>query len=286
MRCTRAAVASLVIASASCGGGGDGVVPDSATEDARPTPDAYPPDASPPDASPPDAGPADAGSADAGEVADAVVPVDAPDAGMEIPPPPALGPQLARRGRAAVKETMIGTFEDDATTRAAMRDAYDRAPDPAAWRETVLAPGVTIERELMTNFAIFDAVDRDLLLTDRTLTGCGNVFRYSPPPGPATSYLGAAAIFADDQLYLDTARPTCDVYLDLEIEHASAGDIAHASCGGRTPSRDVIDATYSVLAAGLDALDRQADFAGRITDGAPVHQDIQETTFPFLGPPH
>jgi hypothetical protein len=277
MRWTWTALVALVIGSAYDDRGGD-VVPDGDALDASPELDAGPPDASPPDAGP----------LDAGEIDDAGAPADAaPDAAMVIPPPPTLGMQLARRGRAAVKETMIGTFVPDAATQAAMRDAYDRASNPADWRETELLPGgVTIEGELRANFAIFDAVDRDLLLTDRTLTGCGNALRYSPPPGPATSYLGAAVIFADDQLYIDTARPACGVYLDLEIEHASAGDLAHASCGGRTPSRDAIDVTYSVLAAGLDALDRQADFAGRITDGAPVHQDIQETTFPFLGPPH
>jgi hypothetical protein len=163
-----------------------------------------------------------------------------------------------------------------------MRDAYNRAPDPATWKATVLEGTVTVEAELKANLAVLDAIDKGLVVA-RELTGCGNAVLYAPLPGPA-SYQGAAEIFADDQLYIDTSKPTCEVYLSLEIEKASNATFPHRECGGRTPSHDAIDTTYSVLAGGTDALD-PATLNGQISDGAAAHHDVQDT-FPFLGAPH
>jgi hypothetical protein len=217
-------------------------------------------------------------------VPDAVVPGDqgTPDDGG-IPAPPVLGAQLSRAGRPVVKRALIGPFADEAT-RAAAWQAYDRASDPASWKTTQVRPGVTIAGELAANLAVFDAIDKGLVVPNRTLAGCGNAFRYAAPPS-AQSYAGGAEIFADDQLYIDTAKPTCGVYLALEIELASAGTFVHAACGGRTPAHDVVDATYSVLGSGTDALDPANGLSGRISDAVGPHSDTSES-FPFLGAPH
>jgi hypothetical protein len=199
------------------------------------------------------------------------------------PPPPVLGRQLSRAGRAMVKRALIGAFADEAT-RAATRDAYDRAPDPAGWKAAPLSASVTVGDELATNLAVFDAIDKGLMVPNQTLAGCGNALRYARPPG-TQSYQGAVEIFADDQLYIDTSKALCGAYLALEIELASAGTFVHTTCGGRTPGDDVVDVTYSVLASGVDALDPANQLAGRIRDAVSPHGDITDT-FPFLGPPH
>jgi hypothetical protein len=203
-----------------------------------------------------------------------------PDAGG-VPPPPMLGVQLDRLGRPAISTALIAVFGPAGAAQAAQKDAYHRATDPATWATAPLQANVTIERELATNLAVFDALDTGLSLLG---AGCGNALRYSGPPG-ATSYLGAARLFADDRLYVDTSKATCTTYLALEIELASAGSYVHDTCGGRTLTHDAIDVLYSVVAAGIAGLDPGNGFAGRIRDGVGPHSDVTNS-FPFLGPPH
>lgn len=201
--------------------------------------------------------------------------------GAPIPAPPTLGAQLDRMGRPLIATALIGVFAQDP---AAVRDAYDLASDPAAWPTTLLPTGRTIEAEIEANLAVFDAWD--LAASNISLpTGCGNALSYLGPPG-AMSYRGAADLFADDQLYVDTAITTsCAVYLAVELAHADMR--GHIDCGGRMPSHDVVDMTYSVLAAGLNGLGFQsANYAPKIHDGVTAHADIKESVFPFLGPQH
>ncbi|MBL0215898.1 MAG: hypothetical protein IPQ07_18715 [Myxococcales bacterium] len=94
-----------------------------------------------------------------------------------------------------------------------------------------------------------------------------------------------ATVLSDDQLYVDTTKLTCNFYLSLEVEVATGGGVAHTQCGGRTLAHDVIDTSYSLLAAGLGGFDAANSFAPRIHDNAPVHTDITDT-FPYLGAPH
>ncbi|MBZ5644676.1 MAG: DUF4331 domain-containing protein [Acidobacteriia bacterium] len=209
--------------------------------------------------------------------------------GAPTPPPPALGSQLDRMGRPLIGTALIGVFAP-AADQAAMRDAYNRAPDPAAWATTMVATSVTIEAEMENNLAVFDAFD----IEDPNIANgrCGNALRYlSPavPPGPTSSYRVAADLFADDELYVDTAFTSCPIYLALEMQYATTGSITrgHTTCGGRTPSQDVVDLTYSMLAAGSDGVDpATSDGAPTIHDGVAAHADIKESVFPFLGPPH
>src|SRR5512139_2376123 len=68
---------------------------------------------------------------------------DAPGA----PAPPALGPQLDRMGRPAIRTMLVGTYAAPAV-QAERRDAYDRAADPASWPTATLQTNLTIQREL------------------------------------------------------------------------------------------------------------------------------------------
>ncbi|HEX7838216.1 MAG TPA: hypothetical protein VF469_12165 [Kofleriaceae bacterium] len=207
-----------------------------------------------------------------------------PDAPV-MPSPPALGAQLDRAGRPAISTLLIGTFAAE-PTRTAVKDAYRRASDPMTWKTTMLRPNVSIEQELETNLAAFDALDTGM--TSVLMAGCRNALRYITPTGPM-SYQVAADMFADDELHVDTSLPTCEVFLALELEYGTGGGggFAHTTCGGRMPSHDAIGMMYSVFAAGAYGVVQQSD--GTLTpllhDNAPVHGDLKDT-FPFLGPPH
>jgi len=198
-----------------------------------------------------------------------------------------LGAQIDRVGRPAISTLLIGTFAAPAT-RTAAQDAYRQASDPATWKTTMLRPNVTIEQELETNLAVFDALDTGLPPPPppAPLFGCGNAFRYNSPTG-ATSYQLAADMFADDELHVDTAKPTCNVFLALELDYGSFGRFTHTTCGGRMPTHDAIDMMYSVLAAGALGVVQQGngDLVPVIYDNAMVHVDVTDK-FPFLGPPH
>src|ERR1700704_617712 len=204
--------------------------------------------------------------------------------GAPLPRPPALGSQLDRMGRPLIGTALIGVFAP-AQDQAAMRDAYNRAPDPAAWATTMISTGMTIEAEMETNLAVFDAFDiGDTMMIPNA--ACGNALRYLTPlspPGPMSSYRVAAGVFSDDELYVDTARTICPIYLALELELASASQTIepHLTCGGRMPSHDVGDMTSPMLAAGHSGFDVPSNnYAPTLHDGVAAHADIKESVFP------
>jgi hypothetical protein len=207
-----------------------------------------------------------------------------PDA-AGMPMPPALGAQLDRMGRPGVAELLVAPFGGaDAADRQA---AYRQAADPAAWKTTQLATNVTVESEFKTNLGPLDAIDNGFVANQTTFPGCGNALFYLPPV-TATSYLGLADVLADDQLYLDTSKPTCAVYLALEIEQASTLTILHTTCGGRTLRYDALDVLVSVLAAGLAGVQSRGEaipFAPRLNSKLAAHTDVSDS-FPFLGAPN
>jgi hypothetical protein len=205
-----------------------------------------------------------------------------PDA-PNFPAPPSLGAQLDRMGRPGISALLIGTFDVE-PRRSNLKDAYGRASDAATWRTAILQTNLTIEKELEVNLAAFDALDTGMSMTLVPGAGCANALVYTGPP-TAASYQQAADLLADDQLYVDTSKALCNIYLALEIEFTSQSFL-HTTCGGRMPTHDVVDVSYSVLAAGLNGLDKLSDFVGKLHDNAMVHADVNITTFPFLGPPH
>ena len=206
------------------------------------------------------------------------------DAGP-LPATPTLGTQIDRMGRPAINTALNATFFDAADPAKAKKDAYNAADDAASWATTEVATGTTIVAEFSKNLAVLDIVDKGVIRTppDLPLAGCGNSALYSGPPSPM-SYASLATVLADDQLFVDTSKSSCGFYLSLEVEAATGGTVIHSQCGGRTLSHDVIDVSYSLLAAGLQGFG--ADFVPRITDDVPVHSDVDDATFPFLGPPH
>jgi len=201
-----------------------------------------------------------------------------PDA-PSFPAPPTLGAQIDRMGRPAITTALIAVLASG-PARNAEKDAYNHAPDAAAWRTTMLQNNVTIERELANNLAVFDALDKGL---STPMAGCQSALKYTGPPGPM-SYVAEADLFADDQLYVDTSKGSCTSYLALELEQASGGSISHTTCGGRTLRHDVIDLTYSLLFSGVFGLDPR-DLTPLFHDGVAAHTNVDDQ-FPFVGVPN
>lgn len=206
-----------------------------------------------------------------------------PDA-PSYPDPPALGAQIERMGRPAINTALNATFFEMAANKPGMKDAYNQASDPAAWGTTELRAGVAAVPEFARNLAVYDVLDKGAVMNG----GCGNQALYNGGGGgapTAMSYFTLASVLADDQLYVDTSKTTCNNYLSLEVEVATGGVFAHTQCGGRTPSHDVIDVSYSVLAAGTAGFEIPS-FNPKVGDGVAKHADVSDTEFPFLGPPH
>ena len=197
-----------------------------------------------------------------------------------FPAPPALGRQIDRMGRPGVATMLVGLRDGNL----AKRDAYNAASDPAAWATTVIdasaTPPTTIASELAANLALLDALDAGH--PDITGAGCGNAPLYTAG-ATSSSYARLAALLADDQLYVDTARTVCDRYLAIEL--ATILDVPSTSCGGRSPVHDVVDSTYSLLFGGLSAFTPAPARMPRIGDGVGPHADVRPGAFPFLGNP-
>tara|TARA_R110002096_G_scaffold361075_3_gene554120 strand:+ start:11510 stop:12190 length:681 start_codon:yes stop_codon:yes gene_type:complete len=199
----------------------------------------------------------DTGAAtDAAATFDATV-VDEADAAVENPPMPALGVQIDRVGRPAIATALMATFEGDDTVKGAAKDAYNEISDPTLWAAQATA-------QFRGSLAILDSLD----------TNCGNQF--GADLDVTTRYNGLAGVFADDQLYVNSGAGACPQYLGVEIE--ALGVVKDGGCGGRTPTADIIETSYSALAIGaLTGVD------DTITEDGDCAHSL--TAFPFICAP-
>lgn len=130
--------------------------------------------------------------------------------------------QIDRMGRPAVNTALIDLLEDTG-----LKDAYNRAEDPAAWS--------MFTGEIQANLEALDTLDGE---TGNTVL----------PPADL------APVLADDRLVVDASIAECDAYLAVELG-------VEGQCGGRTLSRDVIDDTFgAVVGPGV------SDFVGFSSD--------------------
>jgi hypothetical protein len=171
--------------------------------------------------------------------------------------PPALGAQIDRLGRPAINTAITDPFDGSATQHGMKQDTYNAAtPSTAA---------ATFEAAFEANLAILDSLDGT----------CGNQFAADKTKTDATRYKPLADVLLDDQLYIDTSSGTCAVYLGVEA--AATKIIPNTDCGGRTPTEDVVDVSYSVLAIGMTS---------GVTDGVASDSTLSDTVFPFLAAPN
>lgn len=222
------------------------------------------------------------------------------------PAAPALGTtQIDRMGRPAINTALNHGFAAGATS---FKDMYNADKDIATW-QTTWTP------EFMHNAAIIDVLDGGICgngLCETTNSagvpesnancpadcpttttvpgrvGCGNQVLYNGNASGggaamATSYQTLTGILANDELYLDTSKATCAFY--LAVEFGVATGLGNSTCGGRAPTYDVIDFSYTALALGIRGFSTDGMFTPGFGDGATVHTDLL-STFPYLGDPH
>jgi len=225
---------------------------------------------------------------------DAAKSIDAntsPDA-FVTPAAPKIGAQIDRMGRPAINTALDHTFDANDTSKQAAKDAYNAEGDPSKWATTTLGTAQdTIPAEFAGNLGVIDALD-----SSDTQSGCSSnvtktdpnvrqpLYDTDPVSGAgAKAYGGLAGVLADDELYVFTGTGTCTFYLGVEGA-AVLGVSPPADCGGRAPTYDVIDISYTALAIGLGpVLANQLVPDGIAADDDPKAND---TTFPFLGAPH
>jgi hypothetical protein len=213
-------------------------------------------------------------------------PADVAIDALTFPAAPTLGTQVDRMGRPAVNTALNAVLDTD-PLKTAKKDRYNAASNPATWKTTQLDPAMTapmgtVLYEFMKYLAVFDTLDQGSGLPNTTTGaggGCGNGALFNMPAN--TGYGALATVLANDELYVDTAKTSCNLYLSVEVD-VIAG--THSQCGGRTPTHDVIDMSYSLLAAGTNGFNQS--FAPLVGDGVGPHTDVNNDVFPFLGAPH
>jgi len=203
---------------------------------------------------------------------DAAKPIDAKvfqDA-VPFPAAPTLGTQIDRLGRPAINTALNHSFTE--TNKGPAKDAYNTLA-PAMWGTATIPNELskTFVAEFAQNLAIIDGLD----------TVCGNQGAYDDTKTDPTAYAPLAGVLIDDELYVDSSKSTC-AYLALETEIVTG--LPHSACGGRQPTDDIADISYSLLASGAAGFD--TSFNPKVKDNASVHADVSNTVFPFFGTPH
>ncbi len=195
-----------------------------------------------------------------------------------FPAAPTLGTQMDRLGRPAINTVLTHGFDGDAAAAGAAKDEYNANSSPGTW--TKYAP------EFAKNLAILDGLDAT----------CGNQVFYHGMAGGDTAndvadgYSTLAGVLTDDQLYLDTTKALAELptthqgYLAVELNAFAM--VPNTTCGGRSPTLDVIDTSYTALAIGIGGFDATMQFKPAFGDNVSGHTDVSNTTFPFLGTPH
>jgi hypothetical protein len=236
------------------------------------------------------------GNPDAKKAIDAAV--NNPDAGPAAVPK--IGAQIDRMGRPAVSTALNHSFDANNTTKQFAKDAYNAEADPTKWLMTKLSATVTTDVVLTQfegNLGLIDSLDSSATASgcssDVSKAGAGNAGVRQPLYNTdavtgmgAAAYQNLAGALADDELYVFTGTGTCVLYLGVEGNFIlTGGASAPTDCGGRTPTEDVIDVSYTALAVGLGPI-LANQFPGKdgiAADDAPA---ATKTDFPFLGAPH
>ncbi|MEO5730155.1 MAG: hypothetical protein ABI134_09830, partial [Byssovorax sp.] len=171
--------------------------------------------------------------------------------GSNNPAAPALGAQIDRFGRPAINTALNHAFDADAAAAGKAKDAYNQDGDSSKWSANAA--------EFSKNLGILDSLD----------TVCGNQL-LAAVPVDAKRYDTLAGALANDRIFVDTSAATCTTYLAVEAN--ATGLFPNMDCGGRKLDYDVIDASYSALAAG--------SLTVVVGDGVMADADTKGTAFP------
>jgi hypothetical protein len=177
------------------------------------------------------------------------------------PAAPALGTQIDRMGRPAINTALNKVLTTDAAVKQAGKDAYNHDTTTSNWATQYGA-------EFAGNLAVFDGLDND----------CGNQLLYTPTDS-GSPYGTLAGALSSDWLIVDTTKTACG-YLGVEAPILGLGA---GNCGGRKLTDDVIDLSYSGLAAGTSGFPGGAPAVG---DDVASNDSAFTDTFPYLAVPH
>jgi hypothetical protein len=176
--------------------------------------------------------------------------------GGGFPAKPALGMEIDRAGRPAISTATVDTFDADMAKTDMNKDKYNSEGDPTKWKD--------FQPLVEPSIAIIDSLD----------TVCGNQLLAGASATPGR-YSALAGVLVDDRLWVKTDAATCTTYLAVEAN--ATGVVPNMDCGGRKLSYDVVDESYSLLAAG--------QLSG-VTDGVAPDADTNGAEFPYLANPH
>ena len=170
--------------------------------------------------------------------------------------PPDIGERIDRAGRPAITAALISTFSPQG--RATVRDAYNRSGQ--------------------LNEDFLETIEGSLGVLDALNNVCGDQLLANVAPEDEPRYAPLATVLLDDQLYVHGNRVGApSIYLGLEAEFVIGADAISGGGGGRTPGYDVIERSYSVLAAG--------ELTG-VDDGVGEDDETHDPDeFPFLAEP-
>ena len=213
-----------------------------------------------------------------------------------FPAAPTLGAQMDRLGRPAINTALNHGFD---TLGDSAKDAYNQDGSPGGWTAAYAA-------EFAKELGVLDVVDTGLTCDGMgTCTrnqaalpsaGCGNQAFYNGMllgggAPAADSYSTLAGVLTNDQLFLDTTKTPAELtdthqgYLAVELNAFAM--IPNTVGGGRAPTMDVIDTTYTVAAIGVTGFDATHDFKTAFGDGVDApHAGVTNDTFPFLAAPN
>lgn len=235
-----------------------------------------------------------------------------------FPAAPALGAQIDRMGRPAISTALLDPFLP-ASASGSDKDAYNQDANVPMWQQTWVpkfAPSLAAIDSLDTGVCgngfcenyggiglpetnVTCPLDCPLQSPIVTKNGCGNVPLYAAGSASPASYVTLAGFLADDELYINTAKSACNAYLGVEFNFVTGIDVP--SCGGRAPSYDVVDYSYSMLTEGLAGFDtatlqpkvhddptscRAGSAANDPTCANHPPAGTSDTAFPFLAAPH
>lgn len=217
------------------------------------------------------------------------------DSGPNFPAAPSLGAQMDRLGRPAINTVLNHGFDN---VGGPAKDAYNQDGSPGGWAAAYAA-------EFAGTLAVVDALDTGLTCdgmgnctTNAAAAagaGCGNQAFYNGTatgggPPALDSYSTLASVLTNDQLYLDTAVPLAELPAThqgyLAVELSAFGVLQNTVGGGRAPTMDVIDTSYTALAIGLTGFNSANQFDTAFKDGVGPHTGVTNTTFPFLADPN
>lgn len=169
---------------------------------------------------------------------------------------PGYGAQLDRMGRPAINTALNNTFNANMEQKDQAKDAWNADDKAAGW-------AMKNKAEVAKNLAVLDALDGN----------CGNQLLAGKDVA-AGRYDTLASVLADDRLWLNANGTSCDVYLGVEANATML--VPNMDCGGRAMKYDVVDISYSALAAGA--------LMG-VTDGIAKPTYVDGEIFPYLSAP-